>query len=144
MLFRSPILGLFGLGAAAMEYGKYMLLIYLVFGTMRTCNYIMNESYRAGGEAVFGTVLEVSCLFAISVPATWIAGMALHLPFLVVFAFVYTDEIIRLLVETRYTASGRWVKPVTEQGLRALPEFREWINTRRSVPRGIRQNSSSS
>ena len=143
-LFNRPILGLFGLGAAAMEYGKYMLLIYLVFGTMRTCNYIMNESYRAGGEAVFGTVLEVSCLFAISVPATWIAGMALHLPFLVVFAFVYTDEIIRLLVETRYTASGRWVKPVTEQGLRALPEFREWINTRRSVPRGIRQNSSSS
>lgn len=143
-LFNRPILGLFGLGAAAMDYGKYMLLIYLVFGTMRTCNYIMNESYRAGGEAVFGTVLEVGCLFAISVPATWIAGMALHLPFLAVFAFVYADEIIRLLVETRYTASGRWVKPVTEQGLRALPEFREWINTRRSVPRRIRQNSSSS
>lgn len=126
-----PILGLFGLGAMAMSYGKYMLLIYLVFGTIRTCNYIMNESYRAGGEAVFGTVLEVGCLFTISVPATWIAGMVLKLPFPAVFAFVYTDEIIRLLVETRYTASGRWLKPVTEQGARALPEFRSWIQSRR-------------
>lgn len=130
-LFNHSILGLFGLGAAAMEYGKYMLLIYLLFGTIRTCNYIMNESYRAGGESVFGAVLEVGCLFAISVPATWIAGMVLHLPFLAVFAFVYTDEIIRLLVEIRYTTSGRWVKPVTEQGTRALPEFREWLQTGR-------------
>lgn len=134
-LFNRPLLGLFGLGKAAMEYGQYMLLIYLVFGSIRTCNYIMNESYRAGGEAVFGTVLEVGCLFAISVPATWISGMVLNLPFLAVFAFVYTDEIIRLLVETRYTASGRWIKPVTAQGIRALPEFREWLKTgRRAVP----------
>lgn len=126
-LLNRPILGLFGLGTTAMEYGKFMLLIYLAFGTIRTCNYIMNESYRAGGEAVFGTVLEVSCLFLISVPATWIAGMVLRLPFLAVFAFVYTDEIIRLLVETRYTASGKWIKPVTEQGIGALPQFREWL-----------------
>ena len=132
-LFNRPILGLFGLGDMALEYGKYMLLIYLVFGTIRTCNYIMNESYRAGGEAVFGTVLEVGCLFAISVPATWIAGMVLKLPFLAVFAFVYTDEMIRLLVETRYTASGRWVKPVTEQGRRALPQFQEWLKTRKKA-----------
>lgn len=138
-LFNRPILGLFGLGGVAMEYGKYMLLIYLVFGSIRTCNYIMNESYRAGGEAVFGTVLEVSCLFAISVPATWISGMVLHLPFLAVFTFVYTDEIIRLLVETRYTASGRWIKPVTEQGTRALPEFREWIQLRRRAVRRLDQ-----
>ena len=129
-----PILGLFGLGSTAMTYGRYMLLIYLVFGTIRTCNYIMNESYRAGGEAVFGTVLEVSCLFTISVPATWIAGMVLKLPFLAVFAFVYTDEIIRLLVESRYTASGKWIKPVTEPGIKALPGFRLWLQQKKSAP----------
>lgn len=134
-LLNRPILGLFGLGTTAMEYGKFMLLIYLAFGTIRTCNYIMNESYRAGGEAVFGTVLEVSCLFLISVPATWIAGMVLRLPFLAVFAFVYTDEIIRLLVETRYTASGKWIKPVTEQGIGALPQFREWLREQKSISR---------
>lgn len=134
-LLNRPILGLFGLGTTALEYGKFMLLIYLAFGTIRTCNYIMNESYRAGGEAVFGTVLEVSCLFLISVPATWIAGMVLRLPFLAVFAFVYTDEIIRLLVETRYTASGKWIKPVTEQGIGALPQFREWLREQKSISR---------
>ena len=124
-LLNRPILSLFGLGAEAMYYGKYMLLIYLAAGTVRTCNYIMNCCYRAGGEAVFGTVLEIVCLFSISVPATWIAGMVLHLPFLAVFSFLYTDELIRLIFEVWYTAGGKWIKPVTEEGRRALPAFRE-------------------
>lgn len=128
LIFNQPLLGLFGLGEEALGYGKYMLLIYLAAGTIRTCNYIMNTCYRAGGEATFGTVLEVGCLFAISVPATWIAGMVLHLPFLAVFAFVYTDELIRLVFEVWYTRSGKWIKPVTEEGRRTLEQFRKELN----------------
>ncbi len=125
-----PLLGLFGLGEEALFYGKYMLMIYLLAGTIRTCNYIMNSCYRAGGETVFGTVLEISCLFLISVPATWIAGMVLHLPFLAVFSFVYTDELIRLIFELWYTRTGKWVKPVTQEGIAALPQFREQMKRR--------------
>lgn len=127
LLCNGPLLSLFGLGAEARFYGKYMILIYLAAGTIRTCNYIMNSCYRAGGEAVFGTVLELSCLFAVSVPATWIAGMALHLPFLAVFSFLYTDELIRLAFEVWYTRSGKWVKPVTEAGKQALPDFQRQL-----------------
>lgn len=127
LILNEPLLGLFGLGAQAMEYGKYMLLIYLAAGTVRTCNYIMNSCFRAGGEAVFGTVLELLCLFLVSVPATWLAGMVLHLPFLAVFSFVYTDELIRLFFELYYMASGKWIKPVTEEGKRTLEQFRAEI-----------------
>lgn len=123
LIFNRPLFALFGLGADAMNYGKYMICIYLVAGTMRTCNYIMNCCYRAGGETIVGSVLEVGCLFAVSVPATWIAGMVLHLPFLAVFAFIYTDEIIRLIFELWYTRSGKWIKPVTKTGKAAMPEF---------------------
>ena len=123
LIFNRPLLSLFGLGEEALFYGKYMIAIYLAAGTVRTCNYIMNSCYRAGGEAVFGTVLEVSCLFLISVPATWVAGMILKLPFLAVFAFLYTDELIRLIFELRYTISGKWVKPVTEEGKATLGGF---------------------
>ena len=125
LIFNQPLLSLFGLGAEALNYGKYMIMIYLAAGTIRTCNYIMNCCYRAGGEAIFGTVLEITCLFAISVPATWIAGMVLHLPFLAVFSFLYTDELIRFVFEVWYTRSGKWVKPVTESGKATLPQFKE-------------------
>ena len=35
LIFNRPLYGLFGLGAQAMEYGKYMLLIYLFAGSSR-------------------------------------------------------------------------------------------------------------
>ncbi|MCI8852857.1 MAG: MATE family efflux transporter [Lachnospiraceae bacterium] len=133
LLLNKPLLSLFGLGAEAMFYGKYMLLIYLAAGTVRTCNYIMNSCYRAGGEAVFGTLLEIICLFAVSVPATWTAGMIWHLPFLAVFSFLYTDELIRLAFELWYTRSGKWIKPVTDLGRAALPEFRAALAQRRQT-----------
>ena len=125
LLLHRPMLSLFGLGAEAMFFGKYMIMIYLAAGTIRTCNYIMNCCYRAGGEAVFGTLLEIICLFTVSVPATWAAGMIFHLPFLAVFSFLYTDELIRLVFELWYTKSGKWIKPVTEPGRAALPKFKE-------------------
>ena len=132
LLLNRPLLSLFGLGAEAMFFGKYMILIYLAAGTIRTCNYIMNSCYRAGGEAVFGTLLEIICLFTISVPATWAAGMIWHLPFLAVFSFLYTDELIRLVFELWYTKSGKWIKPVTELGKRALPDFQAALRTNTS------------
>lgn len=131
LLLNEPLLGLFGLGAEAMTYGKYMLMIYLAAGTVRTCNYIMNCCYRAGGEATFGTVLELVCLFTVSVPATWLAGMVFHLPFLAVFAFVYTDELIRLVFELWYTRTGKWIKPVTKEGKATVEEFRQQLKLQR-------------
>lgn len=120
-----PLLGLFGLGPEAMNYGKYMILIFMFAGAIRTCNYIMNISFRAGGEALFGTVVEIGALFLISVPMTWLAGMVWELPFLAVFAFVYTDELLRFVIEIFYGKSCRWIKPVTPQGMAAMPAFRE-------------------
>ena len=132
ILIGDPLLSLFGLGTNAMEYCRYMLLIYLAAGTVRTCNYMMNIGFRAGGDPVFGTLLELISLYVISVPLTWAAGLIWQLPFLAVFAFVYTDEIIRLIFELFYARSCKWVKPVTPQGIDALPQFYKELKALRS------------
>lgn len=124
-IFYKPLFTLFGLGAMALNYARYMLLIYLFFGSIRTCNYLMNECFRAGGETVVGSVIEIGGLLLITVPATWIAGMVLHLPFLLVVAFMYTDELVRLVVEGVYLRSARWIKPVTPEGQAAVSAFVE-------------------
>jgi len=120
----NPLFTLFGLESQAIYYGKYMVLIFLFFGTVRTSCYIMNECFRTGGETVFGTVLEIGGLYLLSVPATWVAGMVFKLPFLAVFAFVYTDEIVRLFAMLPYMLKGKWIKPMTELGRANLEEFR--------------------
>ena len=124
LLFRSPVLHCFNLGADAFRYAVGMIFIYALTGTLRTCNYISNNIFRAGGEPVFGTVIEIGGLFFISIPAAAIAGLYLHWPFLVVFFTLYLDEFIRLGIMLWYMNSGRWIKPVTEEGKTRLAEFK--------------------
>jgi putative MATE family efflux protein len=125
IIFRRPILGCFGLGETAQFYARGMIYIYAVTGTIRTCNYINNNIFRAGGESVFGTVIEICGLFLISIPAAALSGLVFRLPFLAVFFMIYLDEFIRLGIILWYMNSGRWVKPVTALGQKALPEFRK-------------------
>jgi len=125
LIFHEPIFVLFGLEAQAIFYGKHMLLLFLFFGSIRTSTYIMNESFRAGGETVFGTIFELGGLLLVTVPATWMAGMVWKLPFLAVVACTYADELIRLFAMTPYLLKGKWIKPMTEQGKEHLEAFRK-------------------
>lgn len=122
---RSPLLGLFGLSGTAHRYGMYMLLYYILAGTLRTATYIINDTFRAAGETVFGTVMDIGTLFLITAPAVWLAGITFKLPFLVVFSLMFIDDFVKFPIMIRYLHSGRWVKPVTEEGKAALPAFRE-------------------
>lgn len=121
---RTPLLQLFGLAGQSLDYGRVMLLIYVLAGTLRTCNYIINDTFRSAGETVYGTVMELLCLFAITVPAVYLAGMRLALPFLAVFAVMFLDDLVRIPVMVRHLRSGKWIKPVTSEGREALPAFR--------------------
>lgn len=125
LLLRGPLLRSFGLGAEAVFYAQGMLFIYTVTGVLRSCNYMNNNIFRAGGESVFGTVIELCGLFLISIPATALCGLYLRLPFLAVFFMIYLDEFIRLGIILWYMRSGRWVKPVTRAGRERLEEFRK-------------------
>jgi putative MATE family efflux protein len=124
LVLRGPVLRSFALGDDAFFYAQGMLFIYAVTGTLRTCNYINNNIFRAAGESVFGTVIETCGLFLISIPASALCGMVFHLPFLAVFAMLYLDEFIRIGILLWYMNSGKWVKPVTSTGRAKLGEFR--------------------
>jgi len=129
---RAPLLGIFGLSGQSLEYGMHMLLIYVVTGTLRTCNYIINDTFRASGETLFGTVMEIGCMFLITVPVVWVAGIVLQLPFIAVFSLMFIDDFVRIFVMLRYLRSGRWIKPVTREGMAALAPFRQRMGIRKT------------
>ncbi|MDR1024462.1 MAG: MATE family efflux transporter [Treponema sp.] len=132
--FRNSVLGLFNLGETAQFYARGMLYIYALTGTIRTCNYMSNNIFRAGGESIFGAVIEFCGLFFISIPAAALAGLVFHLPFLAVFFMLYLDEFIRLGIILWYMNSGRWIKPVTRSGREGLEKFREEMAVNRKQP----------
>ena len=67
---------------------------------------------------------EIIFAYAMVIPTMLISGIWLKLPFLVVFFCAYIDEPIRVVLMLRHTLSGRWIKPVTAEGMATVDDFR--------------------
>ena len=88
-------------------------------------NWISNDTCRASGDVMTGTIMEVGAIMLINVPIICLAGLVWHWPFFLVFIMEYIDEPFRFVLMQIHMHSGGWVRPVTEAGKKALPEFRK-------------------
>lgn len=129
--FHSPILTAMSLSGESFRICVGLLLIYCVAAVIRMCNWTQNDTYRSAGDATTGTVLEITFMYLLVLPCVCLSGLVFKAPFLVIFACCYIDEPIRFVLMQRHMYSGKWIRPVTDEGLAALPAFRESLNARR-------------
>ena len=123
LALHKPVLTAMSLSGESFRIGFGMLCIYCVVAVIRMCNWVQNDTYRSAGDATTGTVLEISFMYLLVLPMLFVVAYVVKAPFLVIFACCYIDEPIRFCIMQRHMYSGRWVRPVTEQGKAALPEF---------------------
>lgn len=119
----SPILHVMGLKDEAYSYGTGMLLIYCIAACIRMCNWVQNDTYRAGGDSTTATVIELVFMYILVLPCVFLSGLVFKLPYLVIFICCYIDEPVRFVLMQYHLYSGKWVRPVTPQGKAALAEF---------------------
>jgi hypothetical protein len=62
-------------------------------------------------------------MWALLIPCVCLSGLVFHWPTLAVFALCYVDEPIRYVLMQRHLFSGKWIRPVTPEGRRALETF---------------------
>lgn len=120
-----PLLTVMSLSGESLEIGSGLLMIYCVAAVIRMCNWTQNDTYRSAGDAAYGTILEISFMYALVLPCVCLTGLVWKAPFLLIFACCYIDEPIRFILMQVHMYSGKWVRPVTELGRAALPAFRE-------------------
>lgn len=128
-----PLLTRMSLHGESYRIGEGMLMIYCAAAVIRMCNWAQNDTYRAAGDATYGTVLEITFMYLMVLPCVCLAGLYFKAEFFVVFAMCYVDEPIRLVLMQRHMYSGRWIRPVTVPGRAALPEFRKKHEKKRAA-----------
>ena len=97
-----------------------LVCIYAAAALIRMGNWTQNDTFRAAGDASFGTILEIVFMWAMLIPAVWLTGMVWKLPTLLVFTCCYIDEPIRYIMMQVHLFRGKWIKPVTPEGQQAL------------------------
>ena len=121
----TPLFHAMGLKGQSFDYCTGLLIIYGIAAVIRMGNWTMNDTYRSAGDALTGTVLEIIFMYAVLLPAVCLTGLVWKAPFLIVFAMCYVDEPIRYIIMQIHLYSGKWIRPVTEQGKAALGQFLE-------------------
>ena len=115
----TPILTVMGMHGESFRIAFGMLCIYAVAAFIRMGNWAQNDTFRAAGDPAYGTILEIVFMWALVIPCVWTMGMVRHLPALTVFVFCYIDEPIRYVLMQVHLFRGKWIKPVTPEGIEA-------------------------
>ena len=119
----TPILTMMGMEGESFRIAFGLVAIYAVAGFVRMGNWTQNDTFRAAGDATYGTVLEIVFMWALVIPMVWLSGMVWHWPTLAVFACCYMDEPIRYGLMQAHLFRGKWIKPVTPEGQAALKRW---------------------
>ena len=124
-LLKPGFLRIMSLSGQSFEIASYIILVFTMVAVIRMGNWCMNDTFRASGDAVTGTVLEIVFMYVMVIPVVCVAGLKLKVSIYILFPLVYCDEIIRFVIMLIHLHSGRWIRPVTDNGKAVLPEFRE-------------------
>ena len=120
-----PLLHVLGLSGESYRAGTGLLLIYSIVGVIRMGNWGHNDVFRAAGDPAFGSLLEITFMFGMVIPAVYVSNFIFRAPFLLVFALCYCDEPVRYCMMQHHLYSGKWIKPVSDAGVQTIGEFRK-------------------
>ncbi len=120
----TPILTVMGMRGESFRLAFGMMLIYLSFGIIRMGNWTQNDTFRSAGDATTGTVMEIVFMYLMVLPCVCVSGLILKWPTLVVFALCYADEPIRYVLMQTHLHKGKWIRPVTPEGIGALQNWK--------------------
>jgi putative MATE family efflux protein len=120
-----PLFNVMGLSGESFEICLGMLIIYCIVSPLRLGTWCHNDTFRTGGDAMFGSVLEIIFLFLMVIPCVYIANFGIHAAFLVVFSLCYIDDPFKYIIMQRHMYSMKWIKPVSNEGMKTIGEFRK-------------------
>ena len=125
LLLHDPILHAMGMSGESYRIATGMLIIFCLVALIRMGNWCMNDTFRAGGDSRFGSIMELTFMFLMVQPVIHIANDIFHVPFLLLFVLCYVDEPVRFVIMQRHMYSARWIKPVSKEGQRTIDAFRK-------------------
>lgn len=131
-IFKANIAHVMSLQGEAFDIACYIIMVFSIVAVIRMGNWCTNDTFRSSGDAVTGTVLEIVFMYLMVIPVVCVAGLKFKVSIYILFPLVYCDEIVRFVIMQIHLHSGKFIRPVTTQGLDMLDDFRQRRSTKKS------------
>ncbi len=114
LLCRDVMVDFYNVSAETKVLAKEMLLITaIVVFFVSNCGVSIVGILRGSGDTRFCMLIEIITLWGVAVPLGFVAGLALKLPVLVIYAVFKSDEMLKTFICWYRIRGSRWVRSVT-------------------------------
>ena len=102
--------------AAVIADARLILTVLSIGLWVKACNHVIIIGIlRSGGDTKFSLVLDGLVIWFVGVPATASAAFLLHLPIYFVYAFTFSEELVKFTVGLRRYFSKKWINDLTQK-----------------------------
>ena len=117
LFFAAPLIpSLAKVSETSAGYMKIMLYMNIPYQAGMLVNTILIASVlRCGGDTRYGMVLDISTMWGWAVPVGLLAAFVFRFPPLIVYAFMCTDEFVKLPFAVHRYRSGKWLNNITRE-----------------------------
>jgi len=116
IIVRGYIVNFYNLTEQSNQYLYYLLLVISLIMVARVMNIIFqNGILRAGGDTLFGMIVELGGIWLVGVPLAAIAAFILKLPVYFVMAIAATEEFVKMAAGFYRFLSNKWIHNLTKQ-----------------------------
>ena len=100
-------------------YMKIMLLMNIPYQTGMLLNTLVIASIlRCGGDTRYGMILDITTMWGWAVPVGLLTAFVFKLPPLIVYAFMCTDEFVKMPFALWRYRSGKWLRNITREHIK--------------------------
>ena len=106
-----PIISLFTLTELGVFYARRLIIFRALNIPINLQNGIMiSGTFRAGGDAKFAAITEISLMLLVAVPICFLGALILKLPVYWVYLMTMSEGFIKLIILRKRYNSGKWLK----------------------------------
>ena len=113
LVFSKPLLGFFNFTPEGFDSASKILIVYSAAIPFKMVVGLMIVGIlRSGGDTTFAAVCELSAIWVLAVPLTFLGAMVWHLPVYIVVILSLSAEVVEILVLLWRTGTGKWANNV--------------------------------
>ena len=111
LLIKAPIISLFSLTDLGVFFATRLIIIRaIVLPFNLQAGLLIAGIFRAGGDAKFAAIVEISLMWLVGVPLCFAGAMWIQLPVYWVMALVQIEMAVKMIIMYKRYFSGKWIK----------------------------------
>lgn len=110
---RPIILMPYQVSAEVYSQSMNLLIVVAVMMNIKALTFLLIVGvFRNGGNPGAALLIDIGCVWLVGVPMVMLGGLVLHLPLIITYAMMCSEEVVKVIISVTYFKKKKWIRNV--------------------------------